>query len=88
MSEEISDEKLEATKFFVKWMISEARVEQLEEFVRFIANDYFELSHDKVRWQRDEYIKKANKLMEKMEIDKYPMLAKCVDPDAPLCDDF
>ena len=28
-----------------------------EQLIAYIANDYVELSHDKVRWQRDEYIK-------------------------------
>ena len=28
-----------------------------EELIRYIANDYVELSHEKVRIQRDEYIK-------------------------------
>lgn len=39
-------------------------VNELYEFVRFIATDYVELSHDKVRWQRDDYIKQARKLLE------------------------
>jgi len=29
-----------------------------------IANDYIELSHDKVRWQRDDYVNKAKKLLD------------------------
>ena len=28
-----------------------------EQLISYIANDYVELSHDKVLWQRDEYIK-------------------------------
>lgn len=28
-----------------------------EQVIAYIANDYVELSHDKVRWQRDDYIK-------------------------------
>lgn len=38
------------------------RLQELEEFVRFIATDWVELSHDKVRWQRDDYIKRAKEL--------------------------
>lgn len=38
------------------------RVQELEEFVQFIATDYVELSHDKVLWQRNDYIKRAKKL--------------------------
>lgn len=39
-------------------------VSELYEFVRYIATDYVELSHDKVRWQRDDYIKQAKKILE------------------------
>ena len=28
-----------------------------EQLITFIANDYVELSHDKIRWQRDEHMK-------------------------------
>jgi hypothetical protein len=27
-----------------------------EQLIRFIANDYVELSHEKIAWQRDEFI--------------------------------
>lgn len=40
-------------------------VNELYEFVRYIATDYVELSHDKVRWQRDDYIKQAKKILDK-----------------------
>ena len=40
-------------------------VNELYAFVRYIATDYVELSHDKVRWQRDDYIKQAKKLLNK-----------------------
>lgn len=40
-------------------------VSELYEFVRYIATDYVELSHDKVRWQRDDYIKQAKKILER-----------------------
>ena len=33
------------------------------EFVRFVANDYIELSHDKVLWQRNDYIKRARNIL-------------------------
>lgn len=41
--------------------------EKLYEFARYIANDYFELSHEKVRVQRDDYIRMAKKLLEELE---------------------
>lgn len=39
------------------------RLAQLEEFVRYIAHDYVELSHDKVLWQRNDYINAAKRLL-------------------------
>lgn len=41
------------------------RLAELEDFVRYIATDYVELSHEKVRWQRDDYIKNARRLVAK-----------------------
>lgn len=35
---------------------------ELYEFARFIATDYVELSHDKVVWQRNDYIKRAKEI--------------------------
>lgn len=40
-------------------------VSELYEFVRFIATDYVELSQDKVLWQRNDYIKRAKKILER-----------------------
>ena len=39
-------------------------IERLRRALRLIANDYVELSHDKVRWQRDDHIKTARKALE------------------------
>ena len=36
---------------------------KLYDFVRYIAKDYVELSHEKVRLQRDDYIREAKKLL-------------------------
>lgn len=41
------------------------QMQEMTEFIRFIATDYIELSHDKVRWQRDDYVKRAKKLLER-----------------------
>lgn len=35
-----------------------------EEFVCYIANDYVELSQEKVRIQRDDYIKQARQILD------------------------
>jgi len=34
-----------------------------EHFVYFVANDYIELSHDKTQWQRDDWSKRARKIV-------------------------
>jgi len=46
------------------------RLETLEAFVMWIARDYVESSHDKVRWQRDDYIKRAKELLDELYEDE------------------
>ena len=36
-----------------------------KQLIEYIANDYVELSHEKVRWQRDEYIEICREWLEK-----------------------
>jgi hypothetical protein len=40
------------------------RLQRYEELVQFIANDYHELSHDKAKWQRDDWKRRCKKLIE------------------------
>ena len=40
------------------------RLYQYERLVQSIANDYHELSHDKIQWQRDYWKKRCKKLLE------------------------
>jgi len=40
------------------------RLQRYEKLVQFIANDYHELSHDKAKWQRDDWKKRCKKLIE------------------------
>lgn len=40
------------------------RLKKYEKLVQFIANDYHELSHDKAKWQRDDWKKRCKKLIE------------------------
>ena len=41
-----------------------------EQLIQYIANDRPELSHDKVRWQRDHYIKICHEwLEENVDVD-------------------
>lgn len=39
------------------------RLKRYEMMVWYIANDYHELSHDKAKWQRDDWKKRCQKLM-------------------------
>jgi len=39
------------------------RLRKYEELVGFIANDYHELSHDKIAWQRNDWKKRCHKLI-------------------------
>lgn len=47
------------------------RLKRYEDLVKFIANDYHELSHDKAKWQRDDWKNRCKKLIEQYydEID-------------------
>ena len=40
------------------------RLQKYEKMVQFIANDYYELSHDKVKWQHNDWYKRCRKLIE------------------------
>ena len=40
------------------------RLQKYEKLVQFIANDYHELSHDKASWQRNDWKKRCQKLIE------------------------
>ena len=47
------------------WLEEEVkRLEKYEKLVWFIANDYYELSHDKVKWQHNDWYKRCRKLIE------------------------
>ena len=40
------------------------RLQKYEKLVWFIANDYYELSYDKVKWQHNDWYKRCRKLIE------------------------
>lgn len=40
------------------------RLQKYEKLVQFIANDYWELSHDKIKWIYADYKKRCRKLIE------------------------
>lgn len=40
------------------------RLRKYEQLVQFIANDYYELSHDKVKWQHNDWCKRCRKLIQ------------------------
>lgn len=39
------------------------RLQKYEELVKFIADDYIELSYDKAQWQRNDWRKRCEKLV-------------------------
>lgn len=45
------------------------RLEKYRDLVWFIANDFNELSHEKVMLQRDDWKKRCNKLRDELEFD-------------------
>ncbi len=44
-------------------------IEYLRAFIKYIATDYIELSHEKIVVQRNDYIRGARKLTDKFEIN-------------------
>ena len=57
------------------------RLKRYEKLVQFIANDYHELSHDKAKWQRDDWKKRCRELLTNDIIEED---YKGVEPDADL----
>mgnify|MGYP003340854614 CR=1 FL=1 len=49
-----------------QWKSNEeiVRLQRYEKLVQFILNDYHELSHDKAKWQRDDWKKRCKKLID------------------------
>ena len=45
------------------------RLKRYEKMVWFIANDYYELSHDKVKWQHNDWYKRCRKLIEEDDVE-------------------
>jgi hypothetical protein len=54
---------------------------KLYNFVRYIANDWVELSHEKVRLQRDDYMKRAKELLEKLSVTEYKHIDEVLEDD-------
>ena len=44
---------------------------KLFEFVRYVATDYIELSHEKVRIQRDDYVRMARDIMKSLNDEEW-----------------
>ena len=51
-------------------MVEVERLRHYEAIVKFIANDYLELSYDKAQWQRDDWWKRCNKLIDSKLLDE------------------
>jgi hypothetical protein len=45
------------------------RLQKYEKLVQFIANDYYEMSHDKVKWQHNDWYKRCRKLIEEDNVE-------------------
>jgi vacuolar-type H+-ATPase subunit I/STV1 len=43
------------------------KLREYQELIWFIANDYYELSYDKIKWQRDDWRNRCRKLIEDEE---------------------
>lgn len=43
--------------------MDEEAIEKMLRFIRYVANDQIELSHDKIRWQRDDFMREARRLL-------------------------
>lgn len=43
--------------------VENERLRKYEKLVQFIANDYYELSHDKVKWQHNDWYKRCKNLV-------------------------
>ena len=50
-----------------KVALVEENLTKLYHFVHYVANDYRELSHEKIRLQRDDFITEARKVLEELE---------------------
>lgn len=59
-----------------EWVFTDSELEKFAELVaedidseavrliQFIANDYYELSHDKIKWQRDDHMNRCRKFLD------------------------
>ena len=50
-----------------------------QEFVEYVAKDWVELSHDKVRVQRDDYIRIAKKILAEQQEKEVKNIKSVVD---------
>lgn len=49
------------------------KLEVLTYFIMYIANDYIELSHDKIVVQRNDYMRRAKKIRESLHSEKFTL---------------
>lgn len=60
----MSIEQLNHDGYVTKQEMEIKRLQKYEKMVWFIAHDYYELSYDKIKWQRDDWWKRCRKLIE------------------------
>ena len=54
---------------------------KLYNFVRYIANDWVELSHEKIRLQRDDYITRAKALLDGLAVTEYKSIDEVLEDE-------
>ena len=54
-----------------KFALLKEENDKLYEFVRYVARDYIELSHEKVRIQRDDYVRMAREIMNSLNDEEW-----------------
>lgn len=57
------DPKFENLEKFAE-LVAEDIDSEAVRLIQFIANDYYELSHEKIKWQRDDHMKRCRKFLD------------------------
>ena len=65
----MSVDQLNHDIYFSKQEKEIERLQKYEKLVQFIANDYYEMSHDKVKWQHNDWYKRCRKLIEEDNVE-------------------
>ena len=47
--------------------LTQENLDKMYSLIQLIANDYVELSHEKILWQRNDYMKRAKQIVKSLE---------------------